>query len=175
MTSDMTAAQMRQAAQALLERAAEADRIEAEEKRKAFEAAKPKEPGIGSIVRFAKVQSGRTYLYAAIHGGGTRWAVTNTVSGVAGRYTWEGLLSFIGPANWSGLVLLDGPGTPLCPTAPPVVERIGDHGEVLETQMVEDWHGKAGQSEATPAGTTMRQGWTTPRGRNPFDPAYGQY
>ncbi len=95
--------------------------------------------------------SGREYNYAAINfpiGSQRRWAVTNTVTGDAGRYTWDGLLNFMGEANWPSLHQVTA-FTPLAMGAPAVVERVGAYGKVTATEQVEDYHGKAGPSMPT--------------------------
>lgn len=137
-----------------------AERLEREERAAiiaAREARKPKEPPIGSVIRFEKPQSGRCYHYAAIsfpvgrEGSGyraRRWAITNTVTGVTGRYTWAGLLEFIGEANWTTIELWSVEGTKLVDPVdePAVVERMGPYGQVRGTEVVEDWHGQANAS-----------------------------
>lgn len=131
-----------------------AERLEREERAALIavrEARKPKEPPVGSVIRFEKAQSGRCYHYAAISfpvGGRSsllsrRWAITNTVQGGEGRYTWAGLLEFIGEANWTTIELWSIEGTRLVDPddEPPVVERVGPYGKVQGTEVVEDWHG----------------------------------
>lgn len=156
MTSTNTPDQLRQEAFRLVE---QAERLEREQRAAiiaAREARKPKEPPVGAVIRFEKVQSGRSYHYAAIsfpvgvtaNSRSRRWAITNTVTGVSGRYTWAGLLEFIGEANWTTIELWSVEGTKLVDPVdePTVVERMGPYGQVRGTEVVEDWHGQANAS-----------------------------
>lgn len=138
--------ELNQEAQRLQAAALIARRREAEEAEALREARKPKEPVIGTVIRFHRVLSGKTYQYAAIsfpasgnpRGGGRRWAVTNTVQGDAGRYTWNGLLNFIGEANWTSMQSSTGWSDMVAPAdEPAVVERVGGYGAVLRTEHVD--------------------------------------
>lgn len=141
-----TAAELRAESRRLARLAREAELEEARQRVLEREARKPAEPGINAVITFSKVQSGRTYNYAALSFpvGGTqrRWAITNTVTGGEGRYTWSGLLDFIGEANWTSIHQATA-FTPVTPIEPPVVERMGPFGRVTSTENVEDYHGKA--------------------------------
>jgi hypothetical protein len=140
---------------------AEADRLE----QAALEAAKPKEPdllGGATIVTFTKYESGRIYSYAAVgwrlDRRQSRWAITASVkparSGYGssrvvvdehGRYTWSGLLSFIGEANWPSIARVASVEYLLGDRAEPSVREVmGTYGKVAGTENVEPWHGKAG-------------------------------
>lgn len=117
------------------------------------EARRPQEPVNGSVIRFEKYASGRTYRYAAVNfvpSNGQdirRWAITNTVSGVEGRYTWTGLLNFIGEANWESIVVAQEWVPLISPEAAPAVrEKIGPYGRVTDTEPVEPYLGKAGSN-----------------------------
>lgn len=119
------------------------------------EASQPREPALDNgpgYVSFSKYQSGRVYSYAAVgwrpDGGTSRWAVTGECTD---RFTWNGLLAFVGEANW-GSVHQFTISKPLLPegAGPAVAERMGPFGKVRSTRVVED---------------------ASFKGRTPFDPA----
>jgi hypothetical protein len=147
-----TAAELRAEARRLARLAREAEVAEARALMAAREARKPKEPPIGTVIAFSKAMSGREYHYAALSfpvgtsGNRTmrRWAVTNTVRGEEGRYTWAGLLDFIGEANWTTLRVATEWNVLVEPEDEPAVkETVGPYGKVTSTELVEPYLGKA--------------------------------
>lgn len=138
-------AELRRRAKALLERAEQHDLLAAEADRLAREARKPKMPNVEggpAFVTFTRYLSGREYAYAAVGwrvGRSVRWSVTGRQGGDGvgvDRYNWPGLLQFVGDANWPSIRPLV-PGEPLIAPedAPPVVERMGDYGRVLSSEI----------------------------------------
>lgn len=165
----MTASSNDLARQAALlrERAIEMDRAAELARRQELAAAmrerdarKPKAPDVRhgpQHVSFVRVLQGRAYTYGAVgwsYGGGdgSRWAITASRAPKPseramdhGRYTWNGLLEFVGEANWDSITLLRPGATLIRPEdAPAVKETIGDYGRVLGTEQVEPFHGHAG-------------------------------
>jgi len=136
----------------LQEEALTAQRIADELRRQAIEARQlekdartPKMPDVvpsingmpTATVLFTRYQSGRVYGYAAVGwrvGARTvRWAVTGEETR---RFTWAGLLEFIGEANWTSLHVVSdldyiGPAS-----EPPVAEVMGRFGKVERTEDV---------------------------------------
>lgn len=154
----MTAAELRAESARLARLARETELEEARNLMLAREARKPKAPliedGAPRFITFKRILSGRVYTYAAVgwsYGGkgNARWAITASRIGTrgdgdAGRYTWNGLLEFIGEANWSTIEVVTASEPLLGPDdEPAVVERIGPYGKVERTEHVEDYHGKA--------------------------------
>ncbi|ABE67485.1 hypothetical protein PBI_QYRZULA_75 [Mycobacterium phage Qyrzula] len=112
-----------------------------------LEASRPRMPELGgegdhAVVSFTKYQSGREYRYAAIGwrvGRSVRWAVTGETTS---RYNWNGLLEFIGEANWPSLYLMvvDKLLGPTPGNEPPVSEKMGPFGRVESTRRA-TWFG----------------------------------
>lgn len=120
------------------------------------EDAKPREPDLSNgpvHLSFVRDLRDRAYTYGAVgfrravglYGRdriecSVRWVITASRIGVAqgakeaGRYNWNGLLEFIGEANWPTIRMMT-PGDFLfgAKDAPPMVERMGDYGSVLRT------------------------------------------
>lgn len=121
-----------------------------------IEATRPRMPEIEAgepgFLTFTKYMSGREYTYAAVgwklnRGSTARFVITHRAEGSRytassegnGRFTWEGLLAFIGEANWGSLrVLVPGEAIVAPGGLPPVVETIGSFGQVLGTHRVPD-------------------------------------
>lgn len=130
---------MRRQAAEMLAEAGRLDAAAAEADRVAREAAKPKMPSVENgpaFVTFTRYLSGREYTYAAVGwrvGRSVRWSVTGQDRE---RFNWPGLLQFVGDANWPSLTVLT-PGDPLITpeAAPPVVERMGQFGRVLSSEI----------------------------------------
>lgn len=104
-------------------------------------ARKPKQPDLSQgpqYVVFTKYQSGREYHYAAIGwrwGRSDRWTVTGQTSD---RFTWAGLLAFIGEANWSSLAQVAALAPMVAPgNEPPVAERMGRYGTVIGVRLID--------------------------------------
>ena len=108
------------------------------------EARRPKMPELDNegraTVVFSRYLSGRDYGYAAVgwrQGRHVRWAVTSQGDQ---RFNWQGLLEFIGSANWSTLAVVTetvniGPEPGM---EPPIVETMGRYGRVVDSTPVTD-------------------------------------
>lgn len=138
----ITAAKLREEAARAREIAEQLARDAAAATAAELEASRPKcptlEDGESAILGFERYQSGRAYVYAAVvfrQGRNIRVAVTGNE---ARRFNWAGFLSFVGEANWPTLFLMN-MGHPLLPPGaePPVAERMGRYGRVLDTQTVD--------------------------------------
>lgn len=137
-----SAAELRSEAIALVAQADSLERNEAFARQLAEYERRPKAPklkdGEARIIAFERYLSGRGYVYAAVgwrQGSNTRWCVTATGRAEqGGRYNWQGLLKFIGEANW-GTIREMLYGEPLIAPAdePAVVEQIGPYGRVAGT------------------------------------------
>jgi hypothetical protein len=141
-----SAADLRAEARRLNREAKRVEEFEVARDRALREMRKPKEPTTDPtgadmvIVRFVKFMSGTEYHYAAVRfgrGQSRRWAVTNCAQGDQGRYTWTGLMDFVGEANWPSLALVTAVEFLLGPFDEPVVkETIGAYGKVIGTEGV---------------------------------------
>lgn len=125
---------------------------QAGEAARAEEAARrPKAPEVNGecgplpVITFSRYMSGRAYHYAAIafpveatrgvvQASRVRWVVTGEETR---RFTWSGLLNWIGEANWPTLAVA-GEFVPLLSAdqEPAVAERMGAYGRVLGTDQV---------------------------------------
>lgn len=150
--------EMRAEARRLMRKAAALEREAAERARRELEARKPEEPDLSEgpvTVTFNRYLSGRVYTHAAVGWRvGTRmsrWVITSSAPADNGRYTWNGLLNFIGEANWVTLAKVT-EVEPLITSedAPAAKETVGPYGTVLSTEPVEPYHGKAGSTPFTP-------------------------
>lgn len=143
----MTSMELREQAHRMA-REAEALRTQAAEMdRAAEEARRPKMPEVTTdtspVVTFSKWMNGVDYRFAAVgfrKGAQVRWMVTGAETR---RFTWSGLLSWIGEANWSTMVHLTGghgigplPGSA---DEPAVAEEMGPFGRVKSTEAVRDY------------------------------------
>ena len=103
-----TADALRARAQAMLADAARLERQEAMDRHRARLARRPVMPEIANpsdsaVVVFNRYQSGKDYGYAAHgwrEGSAVRWVVTGQNTE---RFNWQGLLEWIGEANWHSL------------------------------------------------------------------------
>ena len=117
----------------------------AEQARLAEEARKPKMPDLpnhGDVqaILFTKYQGGREYHYAALGwriGHSIRWTVTGACTD---RFSWAGLLEFVGEANWSSLAVVETARSigPTPGNEGPVAERMGESGRVTRTEDVSE-------------------------------------
>lgn len=138
-----SALELQQMADELARQAAEMA-TRAAKARQAEEAARrPQEPlvleNLPEFVMFQRYDSGRVYTYAAVgwnpgKGNANRWAVTGQESR---RFNWNGLLNFIGEANWGTLYqFTDTVALVPAKDAPPVAERMGKYGRVEGVDVV---------------------------------------